>query len=180
MDGKIKFLTILLSAILVSAATSYAVTWVYLSNLQIQSPSVGSVNFDVNNLPSQMVEKLSDEIALELTKQNVSLPFELIRNGGSNIYVRVNGTVALQNLTITFQYTNVSGGQVQVESFDYGTFTPAWGDGVVITYGEAPDLYYRVPNSVLGQCSQTTVDSLGRTVFIGESELEALGVFGYA
>jgi hypothetical protein len=177
MDGKIKFLTILLAALSVSAATSYATTSLYLESLPAQSANFGPIN--VNNLPEKMVQQISDDIVLELTKDNISLPFEYKSNGGSNSFVKVNTTIALENLTVTFQYTSISDGTIHIESFDYGAFTPAWGDGVVITYGEAPDSYYRVPYSVLEQCTQKTVDTEGQIIFLGEPELEVLGVFGF-
>jgi hypothetical protein len=177
MDGKIKFLTILLLSLSVSIITSYATTSLYLTSTQGEKTNANPV--DINNLPPQMVQEISDEIVLELTKQNTSLPFEYITHDGSGSYIKVNSTIALENLTITFQYTSLADGIVHIESFDYGTFTPAWGDGVVITYGEAPDSYYRVPYSVLEQCTQKTVDTEGRITFLGEPELEVLGVFGY-
>jgi hypothetical protein len=78
MAGKIKFLTILLVALLVSAATSYATTSLYLASLPAQLFGTGTVvNVDVNNLPSEMVQQISDEIVIELTKTNVSLPFKV-------------------------------------------------------------------------------------------------------
>jgi len=177
MDGKIKFLTILLAALLVSAATSYSTT--SLASLPAQSFGTGTVNVDVNNLPSDMVEQISDDIILELTKQNVSLPFAFKSYGGNESYVEVLSNIALENLTVTFSYNSTVDGTLKVESFDYGTYIPAWGNGQIITYGDIPGLYYRVPFSVVEQCPTTTMTFSGRTSDT-VPQLEIVGVFGYA
>ena len=180
MDGKIKFLTILLAALLVSAATSYATTSLYLASLPVQSFGTGNVNVDVNNLPSEMVQQISDEIVMELTKTNVSLPFEVDFFAGGNSLVTVHSQVTLENLTIVYQYTNISDGSLYVESIDYGTFIPAWGAGAVIKVGESPEAQYQIPPAILEQCATIIVNSNGCDVFEGTPQLEVLGVFGYA
>jgi hypothetical protein len=65
MDGKIEFLTILLLSLSVSALTSYATTSLYLTSTKGETPNVNPV--DIQDLPPQMVQEISDEIVLELT-----------------------------------------------------------------------------------------------------------------
>ncbi len=176
MNGKIKYLFVLLLAVAVSIASSYVTTSVYLSRLPIQQSAVGHV--DLNSLPPQMVQQISDDIVLELTRTNVSLPFEFTSYGGNESYVKVHNNVALENLTITFQYTNSTDGMTHIESYDYGTYIPAYGDGVIITYGQDPNSYYRVPYTVIRQCATTTLEVDNRTI-ANIPQLEVLGVFGY-
>jgi hypothetical protein len=176
LNGKIKYLFVLLLAVVVSIATSYVTTAVYLAQLPVQKPSVGHV--DLNSLPPQMVQQISDDIVLELTRTNISLPFEFTSYGGNESYVKVHNNIALENLTITFQYTSATDGLTYIESYDYGTYIPAWGAGVVITYGEDPNSYYRVPYAVIQQCATTTLNVDNRTIQ-NVPQLEVLGVFGY-
>jgi hypothetical protein len=176
MNGKIKYLSVLLLAVAVSIATSYVTTSVYLSRLPLQQSNVGQV--DLNSLPPQMVQQISDGIVLELTRTNVSLPFEFTSYGGNESYVKVHNNIALENLTITFQYTNSTDGMIHIESYDYGTYIPAYGDGVIITYGQDPNSYYRVPYAVIQQCATTTLEADNRTIE-NVPQLEVLGVFGY-
>ena len=180
MDGKIKFLTVLVAALLVSAAASYATTSFYLESLPGQSSGTGNVNVDVNNLPPAIVEQISDEIVMELTKTNVSLPFEVDFFAGGNSLVTVHSQVTLENLTIVYQYTNLSDGSMYTENIDYGTFIPAWGAGAVIKAGESPEAQYQIPPAILEQCATIVVNSNGCEVFEGPPQLEVLGVFGYA
>jgi hypothetical protein len=180
MDGKIKFLTILLAALLVSAITSYATTFLYLESMSGQSSGTGNVNVDVNNLPPEMVQQISDEIVMEVTKTNVSLPFEVDFFAGGNSLITVHSQVTLENLTIVYQYTNLSDGSVYTESIDYGTFIPAWGAGAVIKAGESPEAQYQIPPKILEQCAKIIVNSNDCDVFEGTPQLEVLGVFGYA
>ena len=175
MNGKTRYLFVLLLAVTVSISTSYVTTSVYLSRLSVQQSSVGQM--DLNNLPPQMVQQISDDIVLELTKTNVSLPFELKSYGGNESYVKVHNNIALENLTITFQYYSTDG-MTHIESYDYGTYTPAWGDGVVITYGQDPNSYYRVPFTVVQKCATTTLTEDNQTIQ-NVPQLEVLGVFGY-
>ena len=127
MHSKIKYLFALLLVVVVSMATSYATTMAYLSRLPVQQPSVGRV--DLNSLPPQMVQQISDDIVLDLTKNNVSLPFEFLSYGGNESYVKVHSNIAIQNLTITFKYVNITDGVTHIRSYDYGMYIPAWGDG---------------------------------------------------
>jgi hypothetical protein len=177
MNGKIKYLFVVLLAVAVSIATSYVTTTVYLSRLPVQQTSIAQV--DLNNLPPQMVQQISDDIVLELTQTNISLPFEFLSHGGNNSYVKVHNNIALENLTITFKFTSTTDGMTHIESYDYGTYIPAWGDGVVITYGEDPDSYYRVPYTVIQQCATTTLIDDENQAIPNALQLEVLGVFGY-
>ena len=136
MNNKVKYLSVLVLALLVSVATSYVTTSAYLTNQHAESLNVGTV--DVNNLPPQVMQQISDDIVLQLTKTNVSLSFEVSYFAGGNSLVEVNGRVALENLTIVYQYTRLSDGTSVVESVDYGTFIPAWGAGAVIEEGASP------------------------------------------
>jgi hypothetical protein len=177
MNGKIKYLLILLLAVAVSIATSYVTTSVYLSQLPIERSATAQV--DLNNLPPQMVQQISDDIVLELTQTNVSLPFEFTSYGGNESYVKVHNNIAIENLTITFKFTGIGDNMTHVESFDYGTYIPAYGDGVIITYGQDPNSYYRVPYTVIEQCPTTTIiDGQNRTIQ-NVPQLDVLGVFGY-
>jgi hypothetical protein len=176
MNGKIKYLFALLLVVIVSVATSYATTMVYLSRLPVQQASVGQV--DLNNLPTQMVQQISDDIVLELTRTNLSLPFEFTSYGGNESYVKVHNNISLENLTITFEYTSATDGMTHIESYDYGTYIPSWGAGVIITYGEDPNSYYRVPYTVIQQCATTTLNVDNQTIQ-NVPQLEVLGVFGY-
>jgi hypothetical protein len=176
MNGKLKYLFVLLLAVVVSVATSYVTTSVYLSQLPVQQPSV--VQMDLNSLPPQMVQQISDDIVLELTRTNVSLRFEFESYGGNDSYVKVHNNIALENLTITFKFTSTVDGMTHIESYDYGTYIPAWGAGVVITYGQDPNSYYRVPYEVIQQCPTTTLDN-GAQAVLNVPDLEVLGVFGY-
>jgi hypothetical protein len=127
-----------------------------------------------------MVQQISDEIVMELTKTNVSLPFEVDFFAGGNSLVTVHSQVTLENLTIVYQYTNLSDGSTNIESVDYGTFIPAWGAGAVIKAGESPEAQYQIPPAILEQCAKIAVNSYGCDVFEGTPQLEVLGVFGYA
>jgi hypothetical protein len=177
MNDKIKYLSVVLLAVAVSIATSYVTTRVYLSQLPVQRSSTAQV--DLNNLPPQMVQQISDEIVLELTRTNVSLPFEFKSYGGNESYVKVHNNIALENLTITFKFTGTTDGITHIESYDYGTYIPAYGDGVIITYGQDPNSYYRVPYMVIQQCATITIiDDDNRTIS-NVPQVEVLGVFGY-
>ena len=178
MNNKVKNLSVLVLALLVSVATSYVTTSAYLTNQRAESLNVGTV--DVNNLPPQVMQQISDDIVLQLTKTNVSLQFEVSYFAGGNSLVEVNSRVALENLTIVYQYTRLSDGTSVVESVDYGTFIPAWGAGAVIEEGASPQGLYKIPERILQQCAIAKSNNNGCLVFEGTPQLEVLGVFGYA
>jgi hypothetical protein len=178
MDGKVKYLSVLVLALLVSVATSYVTTSVYLAIRPAESPNVGTV--DVNNLPPQVMQQISDDIVLKLTKTNVSLPFEVSFFAADDSLVEVHSRVALENLTIVYEYTWLSDGTTVVESVDYGTFIPAWGAGAVIEEGASPEGLYKIPDRILQQCATAITNSNGCLVFEGTPQLEVLGVFGYS
>lgn len=177
MEGKVKYLFVLILVLSVSVATSYVTTSVYLNSLTAKSLSVGNV--DVNDLPPQVIQQISDDIVLQLTKTNVSLPFVVSFFAGGASLVEVHSRVALENLTIVYQYTQLRDGTTVVENVDYGTFIPAWGAGVVIEEGASPEGLYKIPDRILQQCATTVVNSNGCLVFEGNPQLEVLGVFGY-
>ena len=177
MDSKVKYLFVLILALSVSVATSYVTTSFYLNNFLGKTSNVDNVDF--NDLSPQVIQQISDDIVLQLTKTNVSLPFVISFFAGGNSLVEVHSRVALENLTIVYQYTRLSDGTSVVENVDYGTFIPAWGAGAVIEEGASPEGLYRIPDRILQQCATTVTNSNGCLVFEGNPQLEVLGVYGY-
>lgn len=175
MDGKAKFMVILLASILASVLTSYAVTSFYLAN---QPYSAGTVTAD--NLSPQAIQQIADDLALSTAKTNVSLPFEVHFNAHSDSYIITQSRITLENLTITYQYIKLSDGTTQTESIDYGTFIPAWGAGVTIEPGATPEAIYKIPDYIIQQSSTIISNGNGCEVFEKEPAVTVVGVFGYA
>ena len=175
MDGKIKYLSILILALLVSVATSYVTASFYLSTV----PAPSSTAPSMDDLSPQVLQQLSDDI-VQASKSNVSLPFTVQFFGGGDSIVETHSRVALDNLTIVYQYTRLSDGSTVTTNVDYGTFIPAWGAGAVIEAGASPEALYKIPDSILLECSTTVVNSNGCLVFDGTPQLQVLAVYGYA
>jgi hypothetical protein len=175
MNGKIKYLAILILALLVSATTSYVTTSMYLSSLPAAPSSAAPT---MNDLSPQVLQQLSQDI-VEASKSNASLPFTVQFFAGGDSIVETHSQIALENLTIVYQYTRLSDNSNVTTSVDYGTFIPAWGAGAVIEAGASPEALYKIPESILSECSTKVTNSNGCLVFDGAPQLQVLAVYGY-
>ena len=142
MNEKMKYVTILLLAVVVSSATSYLTTLaVYPSNAP--QPSISPI---LQPTISPTLQPTSIRI---LPTYNVTISVE-------DSYVQVFSTVAFHNLTIVYQYTTLNGTSKTAE-VGYGDYYPIWGVGVIIDSGAIPYVTCRIPNSIMSACSTTKI-----------------------
>jgi hypothetical protein len=157
MNAQVKYLAILILAIIVSATTSYAMT-------------VSSTAIDLERLEEQVVERLSSK---------VTLPYEVSFFAGGNSLVTVYSKVSVQNLTIVYQYTCLDNGTEVTRGVEYGTFIPAWGAGAVIEAGAIPEALYKIPDDIIQASSKTKLNVNDNIVFDVGPVCEVLEVSGY-
>ncbi len=117
---------------------------------------------------------MADEV-VERTRTNVSLPFNVIFFGPSDGVVVTNSSIALDNLTIVYQYTRVDDNSTVIQNVEYGSFVPAWGAGVIIDVGQAPEANFRIPHEIFAACATTAGNDSSM-----EPNIKVLSVYGYA
>ena len=149
--------SIIILALIVSAGTSYAVT---LSLATASSPSM-----EVKALVEQ-------EVQHQLSKNKVTLPYEISFFAAGNSLVTVYSKATLENLTIVYEYTSLDNGTTVTKSIDYGTFIPAWGAGTVIEAGAVPEGLYKIPDDIIRASSTTQFDI--------QPKVTVLEVYGYS
>lgn len=157
MNVQIKYLAVLILAIIVSAATSYVMT-------------VSSTAIDLERLEEQVVERLSSK---------VTLPYDVSFFAGGHSVVKVYSKVTVQNLTIVYQYTCLDNSTEVTRSVEYGTFIPAWGAGAVIEAGAVPEALYKIPDDIIQASSKTKLNVADCIVFDVGPVCEVLEVYGY-
>jgi energy-converting hydrogenase Eha subunit G len=165
MNEKTKYLAILILAVIVSSATSYAAT------LSLPTGTVKAA--DVEALVEQ-------QVAEQLSPSKVTLPYEVSFFAAGNSIVTVYSKMFLENLTIVYKYTCLENGTTVTRSIDYGAFIPAWGAGAVIEAGAVPQGLYKMPDVIITACSTTYVNSVGCTQFDIQPKCEILEVYGYS
>ncbi len=129
-----KYLIVVFIAILVSAATSYVVTLSIQPTIQPHPSSSPS--------PQPTSTKI-------LPTYNVTLDI-------SRSFVSVYSSIVVHNLTISYHYTSLNGTEYTSE-IGYGDYYPAWGVGQMIEAGKLPYLSYRIPQSIMDECSKVKI-----------------------
>ena len=160
MNEKTKYLTALILAVVVSAATSYIVTL---------------------SLPTPIVEALVEqEVAKQLSPNKVNLPYEVSFFAAGHSLVTIYSKTTVENLTIVYKYKILEDETMATTSVEYGTFIPAWGAGAVIEAGAVPEALYKIPNDIIQACSTTKTNEHGNIVFDIPPQLEIIEVYGYS
>ena len=158
MNGKIKYLVILILALLVSAATSYVTT---LSLLSINTE--GS---------QQQASQDTSKTKVTLVAQNITF-----RTGEDNSVVKIATDLSLDNLTIVYRYTCLNG-TIFTESIDYGRYNPRWGQGALIDIGDVPGVYFVIPDYII-HASSSVKSTQGALTWIVPPQVEVVEIYGY-
>jgi len=139
MNEKVKFSAFLIIVIIVSVITTY------VTDLALDS------NADSQNVTPQPTPHDSEE-----PSNNKIFPsFELYLDPQpSGSRVTVTSAVAIQDLTIAYQYTSLNG-TAYTEEIPYGDYYPTWNPNHVIEPGETQFQFYRIPQSIISACSST-------------------------
>lgn len=160
MNEKTKYLAVIILAIAVSAATSY-VTTLSLHSLNAQGSQ----------------QQSSQQAGSEQAPHKVSLAYDVdFFAPGSTVIV--SSSVALQNLTIVYQYTYPNGTTV-TSNVDYGDYYPWWGTGTVIRVGAVPSAIYAIPDYIQALAT-TYVDPDNGITKISNPNCKVLEVYGYS
>jgi hypothetical protein len=166
MGEKTKFLIIILTAILLSTATSYITTILTLQNIQ-------------NELEQQINQQQQPSQNTTKTKVNFNVKEIHFDIGMTFNYVSSEPNLSVDNLTIVYQYTRLNGTTI-TESIDYGSYTPVWGANSIIDVGSVPIVSFRIPDYIIYASSSTKRNAADFLVWDVYPQVEVLEIYGYA
>ena len=132
MKDRMKFAILLVVVVLVSVITTYITNLTLNTNEEYTGPDQSP------NGSSKTKIYPSFEVRL------VPQPF--------NSIVTVTSAISLEDLTIVYQYTALNGTEFTQEIY-YGDYFPTWNPNHVIEPGETQFQFYRIPQSILTDCS---------------------------
>jgi hypothetical protein len=165
MGEKTKFLIIILTAILLSTATSYITTILTLQNIQ-------------NELEQQINQQQQPSQNTTKTKVNFNVKEIHFDIGMTFNYVSSEPNLSVDNLTIVYQYTCRNDTTI-TENIDYGSYTPVWGANSIIDAGGVPIVSFRIPDYIIYASSSTKRNALGFLVWDVSPQVEVLEIYGY-
>lgn len=166
MNGKTKYLALVVLIVSISFLTSYVtVSFLDTQNAQASQSTVNTPNY-------------SNDTKTKVSLTAKSIRFDIDYYGNNLVQLATDKTV--DNLTIVYRYTCLNG-TVLTESVDYGRYSPSWGEGAVIDPGRVPNVYFRIPWSIIHDSSSTKTDeTTGYTIWDVSPQVEVLEIYGYA
>ena len=146
MNSTLKYAVVLVLVVIVSMATSYVTT------LSLNKSNQQSSNSPSPQLTSSPSPQPKNTPTPQTTDNKIfptyNVTFQVFRS-----YVSVYSNMVVHNLTIAYQYTSLNGTLYKTE-IDYGDYFPGYGVGEMIEPGQLPYLTYRIPQSIMDDCSK--------------------------
>lgn len=169
MNENLKFFSLLIIAVIVSATTSYAVA--------ISRPLKAVEAEDIKAIVEQQVTE-----QLSKTKINFGVRQEIYELESSRYYVEVYISKPVDNFTIIYDYNCLNGTRL-ARSVDYGSISPNWDADVIIHPETLPYLSFGIPGDIVSACStmiptnETTYMHWGISPY---TNIDISEVYGYA
>lgn len=138
MRDRTKFSMFLVIVVLVSVITAYVTYLALDAQEDTQGTPEQSSSPQSTNGPS--TNKIFPSFEVYLDPQP------------SGSRVTVTSGVAIQDLTIVYECTSLNGTEY-MEEIHYGDYYPTWSPNHVIEPGETQFQFYRIPQSIISDCS---------------------------
>jgi hypothetical protein len=172
MKESVKYAVFLVVVILVSVCSSYITTIALKPNTSNTNVSGNQQQGVSTNSTSNIVHASSYQ-----TKFDVSFAGYGSDEDDPYNYVIVYSYIAIQNLTITYQYTCLNGTTLEAK-VDYGYFYPAY--TTIVQQGEIPFTDYIIPSYIIRACASTIDNAQGYPVWKVYPQLNVIDVSGYS